>query len=131
MQGFWKVSTKEPLMRLFLRWCALTTTAAALLVCLPAQADSPPPSWDKERVLNCDGQTVNTYLTPAGFGTPYHLVGSTAVIVPKHVEVIFPGQTEPVTTYDTPGFDKNAKGTADCTYTDPSGLFVHVIGIFS
>ncbi|MDX6326731.1 MAG: hypothetical protein QOK15_3085 [Nocardioidaceae bacterium] len=107
------------------------TTAALVCTLAPAHADSPPHSWSNERILNCGGRTVDTYLTPAGFGSPYHLVGSSQVIVPKHVEVVFPGQTDPVTTLETPGFDKNAKATVDCTYTDPTGLFVRVVGLLS
>jgi hypothetical protein len=79
--------------------------------------------------LNCDGTTVDTYLTPGGFGTPFQVVGSTDVITPKHVEVVFPGETQPVTTLDVPGFQVNDKSTVHCTYTDPAGLFVDFIGL--
>jgi hypothetical protein len=87
------------------------------------------PEWTNERVLDCSGTMVDTFLTPAGFGTPFHVAGSTDVIVPVHVEVVFPGQTEPVTTFDVPGFSRNAVGTVECSYTDPAGLFVTFIGV--
>jgi hypothetical protein len=99
------------------------------LLSAPATATSPPPSWTNERILNCDGIIVDTYLTPAGFGTPYHVVGSSDVIVPKHVEVVFPGETVPVTTLDVPGFSKNAVATVHCTYTDPTGLAISLYGV--
>ena len=111
----------------------LTAAAVPLLalpvVALPASADSPPPSWQNERNLLCDGEEVRTYLSPAGFGTPCHVVGSDDVIIPKHVEVVFPGETEPVTTLHVKGFDRNGVGTVRCTYTDPAGLFVDLVGL--
>ena len=97
----------------------------------PAVAASPPPSWTNERILTCDGATVTAYLTPAGFGSSFHVVGSTDVIKPKHVEVIFPGDPneERVVTFDVPGFDKNQRETVHCSYTDPAGLRVFFDGI--
>lgn len=50
------------------------------------------------------------------------------MITPKHVEVIFPGTTEPVTTLDVPGFSRNVPATVTCTYTDPAGLIVTFLG---
>lgn len=90
----------------------------------PAQADSPPPSWTNHRVLDCGGTTVVTALTPAGFGTPFHVVGTDEVLVPKHVEVVFPGETEPVTTLSVPGFAKTRDSLLHCSYVDPRGLAV-------
>ena len=75
------------------------------------------------------GGTVETYLSPGGFGTPFQgWVGSSDVITPEHVEVVFPGTTEPVTTLDVPGFSRNAPAAVQCTYTDPAGLIVTFLG---
>ena len=113
-------------------WGPLFVAAAAFAGGVsPALADSPPPSWTKVRVLSCDGGQVVTAVTPAGFGSPYHVVDSSDVIVPKHVEVVFPGEVTPVTTLDVPGFDQNARSTVHCSYTDPGGLAVDLIGIRS
>ena len=95
----------------------------------PAQAADPPDSWTNLRVLDCDGTTVEAHLTPAGFGSSFHVVGSTDIIKPKHVEVVFPGTTERVTTLDVPGFDGNNHVTVHCTYIDPAGLFVEFTGL--
>jgi hypothetical protein len=104
--------------------------AALLVVGSPqAQAADPPDSWTNLRLLDCGGTTIEAYLTPAGFGSSFHLVGSTDIIKPKHVEVVFPGTTEPVTTFDVPGFDPQQHATVDCRYTDPAGLKVHFIGV--
>jgi len=109
-----------------------STLLAVPLLALPAAADpaaaDPPASWENERILLCDGEQVRTYLTPAGFGTPFHVVGSDDVIIPKHVEVVFPGESEPVTTLHVAGFDRNGVETVRCTYTDPAGLFVDLVG---
>ena len=105
-------------------------TAALTLGCAaPVLAADPPSSWTNERSMVCDGQPVTAYLTPAGFGSAFHLSESTDVIKPKHVEVVFPGTTEPVTTVDVPGFDSNSARAVHCTYTDPAGLFVDLIGV--
>ena len=109
---------------------AVTSVAAASLLATSAAA-SPAPSWTSERVLDCDGTTVVTYLTPAGFGTPFHVVGSEDVIKPMHVEVILPGETTRVTTLHVPGFDTNQVDTVHCTYTDPAGVFVNLTGLRS
>ncbi|MGH3115925.1 MAG: hypothetical protein ACRDQ2_02205 [Gaiellales bacterium] len=95
----------------------------------PATAKDPPRSWTNERILNCDGGQVRTYLTPAGFGTPFHVVDSQDVIIPVHVEVTFPDETSSVTTVHVPGFEQNNLATVHCTYTDPAGLFVELIGL--
>jgi len=93
-----------------------------------AHATEPPPGWDNRRVLTCDGEgVVVAYLTPAGFGTPYHVVGSTDVIMPMHVVATREGQT--VTSIDVPGFDPARSDAVRCTYTDPAGFFVTVDGI--
>ena len=104
--------------------------AATLVWGTPStMAADPPDSWTNLRVLDCDGTTVEAYLTPAGFGSSFQLVGGTDIIKPKHVEVVFPGTTEPVTTFDVPGFDRNGHDTVECSYTDPAGLLVHFIGV--
>ena len=99
------------------------------LLAAPAVAADPPASWSNERLLTCDGQTLIAYLTPAGFGSAFHVSGSTDVIKPKHVEVTFPGQTDPVVTVNVPGFDANNVTLVHCTYTDPAGLFVDLVGV--
>lgn len=109
--------------------CAAALAALSMGSAPSAQAADPPDSWTNQRVLSCDGETVETYLTPAGFGSAFHVVGSTDIIKPKHVEVVFPGGTGPVTTVDTPGFDRNGLDTVHCTYTDPAGLFVDFVGV--
>ena len=101
---------------------------SVVLAAVPSYAADPPAGWTNERLLNCDGVAVLTYLTPAGFGTPFHVVGSEDVITPVHVEVIFPGETERVTTLQVSGFDHNGLATVHCTYTDPAGLFVDFLG---
>ena len=100
-------------------------------VATPAWAGDPPTSWTNERVLDCDGQQVVAFLTPAGFGSAFHLSGSTDIIKPKHVEVTFPGQSDPVVTVDVPGFAVNNVRLVHCTYTDPDGLFVDLVGVRS
>ena len=116
----------------YLAWSALLPAAVAALSmgsAPSAQAADPPDSWTNQRVLSCDGAPVETYLTPAGFGSAFHVVGSTDIIKPKHVEVVFPDGTGPVTTVDTPGFNRNGLDTVHCTYTDPAGLFVDFVGV--
>ena len=97
----------------------------------PASAASPPPSWDNGRLLNCgDGEMVEAFFTPGGVFTSFHVVDSTDVIVPKHVEVVgLPGETGPVVTLDVPGFARNNRDTVTCTYTDPAGLGITLIGV--
>lgn len=102
----------------------VTVASLALLVPAPAQADSPPPGWTNLRILDCGGETIVTALTPAGFGTPFHVVGSDEVLIPKHVEVVFPGETEPVTTLSVPGFTTKRDRLLPCRYVDPRGLAV-------
>jgi hypothetical protein len=94
-----------------------------------ATVPTPPPSWTQERVLECDGGTVRTYLTPAGFGTPFHLVGSTGLIIPRYVEVVLPTGEGPYVTVDVPGFDAGAESAVHCWYVDPVGLEVELWGV--
>jgi len=108
--------------------CATSAVAAAALAS-PAGADAPPPSWANERTLACDGQIVSTYLTPGGFGTPFAVVGTNQVIIPKHVEVVFVAGTDPVVTVDVPGFDSARGDAVHCTYVDPVGLAVDFWGL--
>ena len=109
--------------------------AVTLVVCAAvaspavAFADSPPPSWTNLRTMNCDGITVEAAFAPGGVFTSFHVVGSSDVIVPKHVEVIFPGTTDSVTTLDVPGFSTNGRETVTCRYVDPAGLAVTIVGI--
>ncbi len=96
-----------------------------------ATADAPPSSWENRRTLDCGGETVEAFFTPGGVFTAFNVVGSSDVIVPKHVEVIFPGETEPVTTLDVPGFRSSSRETVTCTYTDPAGLRILLTGVRS
>jgi hypothetical protein len=98
-------------------------------VCAPVSAAAPPPGWDNARLLDCDGEMVEAFFTPGGVFTAFNVVDNTDVIVPKHVEVVFPGETEPVVTRHVPGFDKNARDTVTCTYTDPAGLAITLTGV--
>jgi hypothetical protein len=100
---------------------------APLITSSPAVAADPPDSWENLRVLDCAGTQVTTYLSPAGFGTPYHVVGSTDVINPMHVVAQLPGG-QIVTSVDVPGFDPTRSDAVHCTYTDPAGVFVTLDG---
>jgi hypothetical protein len=105
--------------------CALAAPAGV------AAADSPPESWTNVRTMSCDGTTVVAAFTPGGVFTSFHVVGSSDVIVPKHVEVVLPGTTQPITTLDVPGFDTNNKAVVTCQYVDPAGLAVTIVGLRS
>lgn len=111
------------------------TTAVTLMVSgaiaipAPASADSPSPQWNNLRTLSCDGATVEAAFAPGGVFTSFHVVGSSDVIVPKHVEVVLPGTTEPVTTLHVPGFDNNSRDVVTCQYVDPGGLEVTIVGV--
>jgi hypothetical protein len=94
----------------------------------PAAAE-PDEGWTNARLLDCGGEIVRTNLTPAGFGTPFHVVGSTDVIVPMHTETVVDGRL--IVAIDVPGFDPTRDDAVTCTYTDPAGLFVTVSGIRS
>ncbi|MDB5875927.1 MAG: hypothetical protein JWQ07_5369 [Ramlibacter sp.] len=107
---------------------ALTTCAVAAVPAV-ASAGSPPSSWTNLRTMSCDGATVEAAFAPGGVFTSFHVLGSSDVIVPKHVEVVFPGTTQPVTTLDVPGFDNNKRGVVTCQYVDPAGLAVTIVGI--
>ena len=112
---------------------AVVTVSACALAAPPAlaSADSPPSSWTTLRTLSCDGATVLAAFAPGGVFTSFHILGSSDVIVPKHVEVVFPGATQPVTTLDVPGFDNNSRDVVTCHYVDPAGLAVTIVGIRS
>ena len=101
---------------------AIALTAGA------AQATSPPPSWTNLRVITCDGEVLTTYLAPPGFGTPFNIVGSTDVIIPKFVQVTAPdGMT--FVTRSVPGFDPDGPDVVECSYVDPVGFFIEFLGI--
>jgi len=110
---------------------ALVTLTACGMAVTPAVAfaDSPPSSWVNLRTLTCDGATVQAAFAPGGVFTSFHVIGSSDVIVPKHVEVVFPGTTESVTTLDVPGFDSNSRAVTTCHYVDPAGLAVTLVGV--
>lgn len=107
------------------------TLAACGMALAPAVAfaDSPPSSWVNLRTLTCDGATVQAAFAPGGVFTSFHVIGSSDVIVPKHVEVVFPGTTESVTTLDVPGFDSSSRDVTTCHYVDPAGLAVTLVGV--
>jgi hypothetical protein len=107
--------------------CALTIGLLMAASSTITHATAPPPSWTNLRTIVCDGVELTAYLGPPGFGTPFNLVGSTDVIIPKHVEVTFEGQT--FVTRDVPGFDPSRADVVYCQYTDPVGLFVEFLGI--
>lgn len=92
-----------------------------------AAAASPPSGWTNERILACDGEEVRTYLSPAGFGSPFHVVNSADVIVPKYVTITVEGET--FVTRDVPGFDHTSPHAVHCSYVDPAGLHVDFIGL--
>lgn len=99
------------------------------LVFPTAVPGTPPPSWTHERVLECEEGTVHTYLTPAGFGTPFHVVGTDEVIIPMHVEIVLPSGEGPFVTIDIPGFDAEDPDAVHCWYVDPAGLEVELWGV--
>ena len=109
----------------------VSVVAGSLLVAAgPVGAAAPPPSWENERVLSCEGEEVVAYFTPGGVFTAFNVVDSTDVIVPKHVEVVgLPGTTGSVVTLHVPGFDRNRRDTVTCTYTDPRELDITLIGV--
>lgn len=92
----------------------------------PAQADGP--NWDNARLLNCEGTLYATHLPPSGFGSAFHLDGASAVITPKHVEVLLGGEW--VTTFDR-GSSKASVPTINCSYSDPAGLEIRFTGILT
>jgi hypothetical protein len=111
--------------------CAVVTVATSGIVAVPAAAwaDSPPSQWTNLRTLDCDGASVEAAFAPGGVFTSFHVVDSSDVIVPKHVEVVFPDATDPVTTLHVRGFDTNARDVVTCTYVDLQRLQVTIVGI--
>lgn len=57
---------------------------------------------DGDRVVERVGDGVEAAFSSGGVFTSFHVVGSSDVIVPKHVEAVFPGTTQPVTTSTSP-----------------------------
>ena len=109
---------------------ALATLLAIAAVALgleTSQATSPPDSWTNERVIQCDGTEIRTFLTPGGFGTPFNVIGSHAVIIPKFVLVTIEGTT--FLTVDVPGFDPDGPNAVHCMYIDPRGFLVDFRGL--
>ena len=102
--------------------------AVVTLSTTTSNAVSPPPSWTNLRVITCDGVEVTTYLGPPGFGTPFNVVGSTEVIIPKFVRVTTP-DNQVFITRNVPGFDPDGADVVDCHYVDPVGLLVEFLGI--
>ena len=95
----------------------------------PAVAESPPESWPNVRTLDCDGTPVVAAFPNGGPGTSFHVVDTSEVLVPKRIDVLFPGTTEAVTTLLVPGFDRNTKDVVHCTYTDPAGRFIDMLAL--
>jgi len=115
------------------RTAAVVAAAAGALVAATgsALAESPPASWTNVRTMNCDGVTVEAAFTPGGVFTSFHILGSSDVIVPKRVQVVLPGTSQPITTLDVPGFGNNSRDVVTCRYVDPAGLAVTIVGIRS
>jgi hypothetical protein len=105
----------------------LATIAAVAFGFGTSQATSPPESWTNERIIQCDGTEIHAFLTPGGFGTPFNLVGSNAVIIPKFVLVTIEGTT--FLTVDVPGFDPEGANAVHCMYVDPRGFLVDFRGL--
>jgi len=104
---------------------ALATLAAIAAVALgfgTSQATSPPESWTNERVIQYDSTEIPAFLTPGGFGTPFDVVGSNAVVIPKFVLVMIEGTT--FLTVDVRGFDPEGANAVHCMYVDPRGFLV-------
>lgn len=113
------------------RTAVVVTTAVCVVTAAPglASADSPPASWTNVRTMSCDGATVEAAFAPGGVFTSFHVLGSSDVIVPKRVQVVVPGTSQPVTTLDVPGFGNNSRDVVTCQYVDPVGLAVTIIGV--
>jgi hypothetical protein len=117
-------------MRVLARTAGLTIATSALAATTAvASADSPPSSWTNLRTMTCDGVSVEAAFAPGGVFTSFHVIGSSDVIVPKYVEVVLPGTTQPITSLDVPGFHKNNREVVTCHYVDPAGLAVTIVGI--
>ena len=109
---------------------ALATLLAIATIALgfgTSHATSPPQSWTNERVIQCDGTEIHAFLTPGGFGTPFNVVGSNAVIIPKFVLVTIEGTT--FLTVDVPGFNPEGANAVHCMYIDPRGFLVDFLGL--
>ena len=109
---------------------ALAASLALAAVALglgTSHATSPPENWTNERVIQCDGTEIHAFITPGGFGTPFNVVGSHAVIVPKFVLVTIEGTT--FLTVDVPGFDPDGANAVHCMYIDPRGFLVDFRGL--
>jgi hypothetical protein len=106
---------------------ACVTAAAVCGAAFPATADQ---STGRTRLLDCGSAgTLTVELGPAEFLTTttaaIHVVGSTAVLQPRQVTIVFPDGTTATT------LDKAKPADVTCTYTDPAGLFVTVSGTLS
>jgi hypothetical protein len=106
----------------------VTVTATLIITtAFGATAAAAGPGWANQRTLTCsDGLTRDALLTPAGFGTPFHIVASTSVFVPRVVTV-----DGTVVTILQPGATRDAIDELTCAYTDPSGRSVEVRGILT
>ena len=106
----------------------LPTAVVAAVAATSACAASPPPSWTNLRVLDCGGETVEASFTPAA-SSPRSTSSTAATSSSPSTSRWFPGETEPVTTLDVPGFRANIRETVTCTYVDPEGLMITLTGV--
>ena len=98
---------------------AVAVTLSTASVAAASPAGSP-------RTLSCaGGTTLETVLGPGGFGTPYHVIGTAQVFVPR-VAVV-----DGVTVIVQPGAARDAVVEITCSYTDPAGRFIVVTGLLS
>jgi len=101
-------------------------TLAFCVTALAAGPVSAEPSPGSERTLTCtDGSVLSTTLAPGGFGTPYHVTGTTSVLVPRIATV------NGVTVINHPGALVDAVDEVTCSYTDPAGAFIVVVGLLT
>jgi len=102
---------------------ASVTALVAILLAASVVAAAPAGS---PRTLSCvGGETLQTVLGPGGFGTPYHIVGTTQVLVPR-VAVV-----DGATVINQPGSANDAVTEISCSYTDPAGRFITVTGLLT
>jgi hypothetical protein len=103
----------------------IASFAATVATLFAASVAAASPSGSP-RTLSCaGGTTLQTVLGPGGFGTPYHVTGTTQVLVPR-VAVV-----DGVTVINQAGAGKDAVAEITCSYTDPAGRFITVTGLLT
>lgn len=111
---------------------AATALLAAALCMSPAAAHADP-ATGRLRTLDCGaaGQ-LQAELGPAQFLTTtsaaIHILDSTAMLVPQRVQIVFPDGSS-VVTLDKTAATVGSLERVTCTYTDPAGLHVTIIGL--